>query len=87
MTDESFLEYLKVKAINEFNPKNLIIGENQGNILHTKPKVKTNHSSTANSTSSSATNAIANGVKFRSGSPFWIGLLFSLKIKINFLRF
>ena len=50
MTDESFLEYLKVKAINEFNPKNLIIGENQGNILHTKPKVKVNHSSTANST-------------------------------------
>jgi len=28
MTDENFLEYLKVKAINEFNPKNLIIGEN-----------------------------------------------------------
>ena len=27
MTDETFLEYLKVKAINEFNQKNLIIGE------------------------------------------------------------
>ena len=39
MTDETFLEYLKVKAINEFNQKNLIIGEISGNILHAKPKV------------------------------------------------
>ena len=70
MTDETFLEYLKVKAINEFNQKNLIIGEIQGDILHTKPKVQANHSATVNTASSSATNAIANGVKFRSGSPF-----------------
>jgi hypothetical protein len=27
MTDETLLEYMKVKAINEFNQKNLIIGE------------------------------------------------------------
>jgi hypothetical protein len=39
MTDDTFLEYLKVKAINEFNQKNLIIGEIHGNILHAKPKV------------------------------------------------
>jgi hypothetical protein len=39
MTDENFLEYLKVKAINEFNQKNLIIGEVDGHILHAKPKV------------------------------------------------
>lgn len=70
MTDETFLEYLKVKAINEFNQKNLIIGEIQGDILHTKPKVQANHNTTVNTASSSATNAIANGVKFRSGSPF-----------------
>jgi hypothetical protein len=39
MTDETLLEYMKVKAINEFNQKNLIIGEISGNILHAKPKV------------------------------------------------
>lgn len=66
MTDDTFLEYLKVKAINEFNQKNLIIGEIHGNILHAKPKVQA-----TNSNATAATNtAIVNNAKFRSGSPF-----------------
>jgi hypothetical protein len=66
MTDETFLEYLKVKAINEFNQKNLIIGEISGNILHEKPKVKSTNSTAAAATST----AIVNNAKIRSGSPF-----------------
>ena len=80
MTDETFLEYLKVKAINEFNQKNLIIGEISGNILHEKPKVKSTNSTAAAATST----AIVNNAKFRSGSPFWMRISYSLKINIHF---